>query len=55
MSVEDRLESLRSKHASLDSALHRESCRPSPDPETVTKLKREKLRLKDEMARLVVG
>jgi hypothetical protein len=53
MPLEDRLESLRTKHASLETALRRESHRPYPDSETVLKLKREKLRVKDEMQRLV--
>lgn len=52
MALQDRIESLRTKHVSLETALRRESGRTYPDSETVTRLKREKLRVKDEMTRL---
>jgi hypothetical protein len=52
MSFEERIESLRSKHALLEAALKDEIQRPLPDPATTTRIKREKLRLKDEMMRL---
>lgn len=52
MAIEERLSALRSKHESLDLELKMETRRPLPDPALVAKLKREKLRLKDEMMRI---
>jgi hypothetical protein len=52
MSFEDRIESLRLKHQSLEDELKAESQRPSPDVNAITRLKREKLKLKDEITRL---
>ncbi|WP_421706504.1 YdcH family protein [Algihabitans sp.] len=50
MSVHDRIESLRSQHAVVDNAIREESHRPHPDELRLHELKREKLRLKDEIA-----
>jgi hypothetical protein len=52
MSLDDRIASLRAKHADLDRVLDREQHRPAPDTGTVKKLKLEKLRLKEEIDRL---
>lgn len=52
MASEDRIESLRMRHHAIDGELHSESVRPNPDPATVAALKKQKLRLKDEMTRL---
>ena len=52
MSFEDRIESLRLKHQSLEEEVRLESLRPSPDDEVIARLKREKLKIKDEIARL---
>ncbi|MDR3517014.1 MAG: YdcH family protein [Azospirillaceae bacterium] len=52
MSFAERLESLRTKHATLDSQLKLESQGPAPDCVVLSRLKREKLRLKDEMTRI---
>ena len=43
------LESLTVKHASLDERVSEENLRPFPDMATLARLKKEKLRLKDEM------
>ena len=43
------LESLTAKHATLDQRISEESLRPSPDATTLARLKKEKLRLKDEL------
>ena len=51
MSVEDRLHSLQNRHASVEAELKQETRRPLPDPSSITRLKREKLKLKDEMLR----
>lgn len=52
MASEDRIESLRTRHHIVDQELHSESIRPNPDPATLAALKKQKLRLKDEMTRL---
>ncbi len=52
MSLDDRIASLKAKHADLDEVLDREQHRPAPDPTTVKKLKLEKLRIKEEIDRL---
>lgn len=53
MAVAERVQSLKAKHEDLDRVLHMESCRPMPDAMTLAQLKKEKLRLKEEIERLV--
>ena len=52
MTMHDYVESLRSKHAHLEQQIDDELHRPLPDQSILTRLKREKLRIKDEIARL---
>ena len=52
MSLRSRLESLKIRHASLESLIANEDQRPRPDDMTLSRLKLEKLRLKDEIERL---
>jgi len=52
MSYDDHIEALRNKHQGLEEELKQETQRPLPDSAAIAKLKREKLRLKDEIARL---
>ena len=52
MSVQDRIEALREKHASLERALDEEVHRPLPNQDAVHDLKRQKLRIKDEISQL---
>ena len=52
MSLQSRIESLKTRHASLDTRIADEDHRPRPDDDVLAKLKLEKLRLKEEMARL---
>jgi hypothetical protein len=52
MSVQDRIEALREKHASLERAIDEEVHRPLPNHDTITDLKRQKLRIKDEISQL---
>jgi hypothetical protein len=52
MSLQDRIESLREQHAMLDRALDEEIHRPLPNQDTVHDLKRQKLRIKDEIFQL---
>jgi hypothetical protein len=52
MSQLDRIEELKEKHASLDRAIDEETCRPLPNQAAIHDLKRQKLRIKDEIAQL---
>jgi hypothetical protein len=52
MSAPERIDSLRARHAWLEEKLDNESGRPLPDDTMVHDLKRQKLAIKDEIARL---
>lgn len=52
MSLSAHLEELRRKHAELNSKIETEIRSPGSTDAEITKLKREKLRLKDEITRL---
>jgi uncharacterized protein len=52
MSSQDRIEELRAQHRSLEQALGFEISRPAPNDEMIAGLKRQKLRIKDEIAQL---
>ena len=52
MNLQSRIESLKTRHAALETRIADEDRRPQPDPAALTRLKREKLRLKEEMERL---
>jgi hypothetical protein len=52
MTMDDMIESLRTKHASLEATIQTEVTRPRPDEVLVHDLKRQKLRIKDEIFRL---
>jgi hypothetical protein len=52
MAFEQRIESLKTKHSSIDEELQAESHRPHPDEDRLHRLKREKLKIKDEITRL---
>ncbi len=49
MQADERIYSLRDKHASLERAIEEESERPYPDDFRLSQLKREKLRIKDQI------
>lgn len=49
MSLHEHVASLRTKHANLDRLIDDEAHRPMPDQATITRLKKEKLRLKEEI------
>ena len=49
MSPQDRIEALRAKHAELDRAIDEENRRPLPNRDAVSDLKRQKLRIKDQI------
>jgi uncharacterized protein len=52
MSLEDRIEVLRQQHAMLERAIDEESSHPFPNQEAISDLKRQKLRIKDELFQL---
>ena len=52
MTVAEHVEALRDKHAALKKAVEEENQRPHPDEFRIAELKRQKLRIKDEIARL---
>jgi hypothetical protein len=49
MSLQDRIETLRARHAALQTEIDRETCRPLPNLDVIADLKRQKLRIKDEI------
>jgi len=46
---EAHLSALEAKHAGLEAQIEEENQRPLPDTETLHRLKKEKLRIKEEM------
>ena len=52
MSLQNHLDELMNKHRNLDGKIHDAEAHPSIDPLEVLELKKEKLRLKDEISRI---
>lgn len=52
MNHSPRIRSLEERHAVLDRQIGEEDARPRPNDAELTRLKREKLRIKEEMERL---
>lgn len=52
MAIEARLEGLASRHRELDKLIATELAHPSSDDLKIAALKREKLRIKDQMERV---
>ena len=52
MSLNTRLDALKERHASLENKIFDEDHRPQPDAKALTRLKVEKLHLKEEMERI---
>jgi len=52
MALDAHLDELNEKHRALEKKLENEMARPQADSLLITKLKREKLQIKDEIARL---
>lgn len=52
MSLQDRIESLKAKHAALDDAIQIETRRLCPNEPQIAVLKRQKLAIKDELTRI---
>ena len=52
MSVQEQAIALKNRHAELEHELQSEITRPHPDQSLVAGLKKQKLRIKDELAQL---
>jgi len=52
MSLSDRIEALRGRHRGLEEQIDHEISRPLPNADVISDLKRQKLRIKDEIALL---
>lgn len=52
MPMQEHVESLRSKHARLEQLIEEELHRPLPDQGVISRLKKEKLRIKEEIERI---
>jgi hypothetical protein len=52
VSLTERLEALKARHAGLEAQIAEENKRPHPDDTVIHALKKEKLRVKDEIARI---
>jgi hypothetical protein len=55
VSTVDHIEALKAKHASLEHAIDQENTRPHPDDDAICSLKKRKLQIKDEIARLTAS
>jgi hypothetical protein len=52
MNLQSHLDALKFRHASLEARISEEDRRPRPDDGALSRLKLEKLRLKEQMERL---
>ena len=52
MSPQDRIEALRERHAALERAIDEENKHRFPNQDAIADLKRQKLRIKDELFQL---
>ena len=52
MNLQARIDSLKQRHHAVDAKVIEEDHRPRPDPDALTRLKGQKLKLKDEIDRL---
>lgn len=50
MSLDTTTEDLSQKHATIETIIAKEAQRPHPDQAKISTLKKEKLRIKDELA-----
>jgi hypothetical protein len=55
MSLQDRIESLRARHQSLELALQEEIHRPLPNEDLIHDIKRQKLKIKDQIQLLAAS
>lgn len=49
---DSHMSALETKHANLDARIDQENQRPNPDTATLSRLKKEKLKLKEELSGL---
>ena len=52
MNIKSHVDQLQTKHKDIERVIAKELQRPSPDTVRITKLKRKKLMLKEELSRL---
>jgi len=52
MNLSERIDALKARHAALEAAIQDESNRPLPDTTRIHDLKRQKLKIKDEIAQM---
>jgi len=52
VSLDSHIEALRAKHAELERSINELETHPKPNDDTIHTLKKQKLRVKDEIARL---
>ena len=52
MSLQSRIESLKDRHQAMEAKVFEEDHRPRPNSDELTRLKCQKLKLKDELERL---
>lgn len=52
MTLEHHIDDLRARHRTLEDAIQREHHRPMPNEEALSDLKRQKLRIKDQLVEL---
>jgi len=50
MSLDERVDALKAKHQALEAAIEEENSRPYPDDIHIASLKKQKLKIKDEIA-----
>jgi len=50
MSLDAHIQALKAKHQDLEAKIDEENSRPLPDEDLIAGLKREKLKIKDELA-----
>jgi len=53
LAQDERVEALKAQHSDLESQIEQELGRPMPDDSLIGNLKKQKLRIKDEIAQLV--
>ena len=53
MSIQTHVESLNAKHAKIEKVIAQEEHRPNPDTIKLMRLKKEKLKLKEEMSKFM--
>jgi len=52
MNLEAQIEGLKSEHQALETAIDKEANRPQPNDVAIAHLKKQKLRIKDELAQI---